>query len=402
MAGHSDPTLLAIARLDDPSLYEVTRHVPIFKAHTKKAKRADGSEYEIKVTDADLPEIAQNMKDLEEEDGVLSRIVDGHIRPDPNVPESEQPGLLGYQAHPHVGRWGPDQQLGVLVDHYILKHKVGIAKERPYRSAEYYPPTKTIKGCALMIRDPFLNLGTVNYVAEGQPYLYSMSRDSSVADSSETIQSDDDKDDFTPEETAQYNRMCRYMKKCHPKLAMYMDGGAPAASAPSGGNTFVPGETKKPQETNAMAEPYANQQAPELYAMLQQTNEKLAKVEQRNTALEQQNSELMLDRERNRCKEILNPLVETYSFDYKRELATLLPLKKEERAAHVEYMKANYRPRATDESLPIEVYSGDVEGGTQQRQTTPAQENQAVSLATKKGITYDAALEEIRKNGRAA
>src|SRR5207302_1457650 len=54
------------------------------------------------------------------------------------------------------------------------RDKLAVAKNRPFRSAEYYPSTKTIRGIALLVRDPYLDMGIVTYVGETVPYLYSI------------------------------------------------------------------------------------------------------------------------------------------------------------------------------------------------------------------------------------
>jgi uncharacterized membrane protein YeaQ/YmgE (transglycosylase-associated protein family) len=76
--------------------------------------------------------------------------------------ESEvQPQLFGYAVNPKLGRFGPSQTLAVLYDFYYYPELAETADRLPYRSPEYYPATKQIRGVALGVQDPYLNLGMV-------------------------------------------------------------------------------------------------------------------------------------------------------------------------------------------------------------------------------------------------
>ena len=204
---NDDATLQSSRDLDNPNLYEVKRGVPIFRAHRRKAKDADGKEYEIVVTDDDLPVIAKNMAALQADENVPCRINDGHIKAGDDVPESRQPPLLGFAKNPRFGHFGPMRTPCVLVDTCIKRDKLPIARDRPFRSAEYYPHTKTIRGVALLLRDPQLDLGIVTYVGADNPYLYAM--EDTMPDLNNDRKSDDEKDDdFTPDEDRRSTKRC--------------------------------------------------------------------------------------------------------------------------------------------------------------------------------------------------
>jgi hypothetical protein len=82
--------------------------------------------------------------------------------------------------------------------------------------------------------------------------------------------------------------------------------------------------------------------------------------------------------------------------DEEMEVQNLVGKTSKERDAHLAYI------RKTHAQLPggreIEVYSGHVEGAPSQ--TTESQMKRAVTVATKKGIDYDAALDLV-KSGKA-
>jgi hypothetical protein len=356
---------ITLADLEDARRYTVKRGVPIFRAHSRKVKDKDGKEITVTVTDADLPEIAANMAIAQARDGVFGRIVDGHIKPGMDVAEKDQPGLIGLQANPRFATFGASAIPCVMVDQYIRNDRLHIAKERPYRSAEYYPDAKTIRGTALMVRDPFLDLGVVTYVGANTPYLYAMGTD----DMDDQMKPDEDQ--FTPEEVQKYERMCRYMAK--KGLIKY---GEP--SQPAGGNTTIPGEINDPKKEPIMN---ANEGDPVLYARLEAA-EKSAEANAKRVA------ELLAEREREKCLAIVNSLRVDYSLNADKELERLVVMTGPQRQEHVQYIKENYKPLDGQ----IQVYSGPVEGGIGQRETSKDTANKAVKVATRKGISYDDAL----------
>ena len=170
-AAAADPTLEFLDRLNDPSKWVVRRGVPLFTAHRRKGR--DGEE--VVVTDGDLPEIAANMAALERDAGVVGRITPGHVQA--GRPETDQPPLYGFMRNPRVGPFGPSRKPAVLVDNYYFPEHAAAADRLPYRSAEYYPAERVIRGMALLLRDPFLDMGVVTYTGGGRAYQYAMGGD---------------------------------------------------------------------------------------------------------------------------------------------------------------------------------------------------------------------------------
>jgi hypothetical protein len=377
-----DATLQSLNYLDDPVRYAVIRGVPIFRAHSRTGKDADGRPTSVMVTEADLAEIARNMSLLERYYGVAARVTDGHINPRPEAPESAQPELLGFARNARPGHFGPAATPAVLVDFFIRKDRLEKFRQRPYRSAEYYPPTKEIRGIGLLIRDPGLDLGIVTYDRANAPYLYAM--ENTVAEPSKEPQSKVE-DTFTPEETAQFEKMCRYLAK--KGFIKYSAADTVGPGSPSGGDTTVPpvaGDKKKEPVANA------RDQHPELYARLEAAEKRAADSDGRV-------AKLLEEREREKCVALVKGLVtERYMLDEEMEVTNLVGKTSKEREAHIAYI------RKTHAQLPggreIEVYSGHVEGAPSQ--TTESQMKRAVTVATKKGIDYDAALDLV-KSGKA-
>jgi hypothetical protein len=275
---------LTIADLEDPDVYEVKRGVPIFRAHTRKVKAPDGVESTIVVTDDDLPTIVANMTAAQIKEGVFGRIVDGHIKPAADAPEKDQPALIGFQANARLGRL-PSGAKCIVADHFIRRDKLALAKERPFRSAEYYPGAKTITGTALLLRDPYLDLGTVTYMAERGLYLYLMEA-LPMADAAAMPQDDD----WTPEEVRQYERCMRYMAK--KGVINYADAAGPGA--PAANNTGLPAEVpakKKEHDKPVEHARDAHVAQPALYAKLEAAEKRIA--------------DLIAEQERQKCAGIV-------------------------------------------------------------------------------------------------
>ncbi len=389
-----DAASVAISELDDPRLYEVKQAVPIFRPHRRVTKDADGKEKTILVTEDDLPEIVRNMKDREAENGVCGRITDGHINPSKDAPEKSQPDCLGYVRNPRVGTFGPKKIPCVLTDHYIARGKLPVAKERKFRSSEYYPNSKDITGVALMIRDPFLDLGVVNYAGQtpvrytnnSEPcYLYAIADgENTMADAPADMGME--KDEPLPAEEAQhYAKFCGYAKrfmKGHPKLYGMMEGmEAPVApAAPSATDTAIPDELKKKKEEEASMN--ARNGDPALYARLEAAEARVATLLQKD--------------ERNKCEGIVEKLATLYKLDREVEIQNLMVRTPAEREKHIAYIKANHAPQ--DEQ--IQVYSGHVEAGTKELPTSRAMSDMAVNYATEHQLEYPDALKAVKDGKR--
>jgi hypothetical protein len=335
MATQTDPTMLALAQLNDPKLYTRYDNIPIFKAHKRKAKDKEGKEFEIVVTDNDLDTIANNIKETIEYEGVPIKFVDGHCKPDPNVSETEQPRFVGWGANPHTGTFGPKNTKAVLVTQFVRNDKVAFLKsgERPFRSAEYYPPSKNISGVALLMRDPYLDMGIVAYdLRDHSPYLYSM--DNAMPDPAAPMPSKNE--EFTPEEVQHFEKLCRYMQ-----MKGYMAAPAPAPAAPAagpgapgGGDTTIPSEKKE--------EPIMNAKNGE------QVNYEKGILE--------------LQEKKATCQKLIDQLeAQHYILKQDVEMSVLLPMDEAQRTAYVAYVRETRAQ--TPNAEPLQIYSGHVEGG---------------------------------------
>jgi hypothetical protein len=383
-----DATSVALEELNDPELYECKRGVPIFRSHRRTLKDERGNvKGEIVVRDEDLPVIAANMRAQEAENGVCGRITDGHINPDPKVPEHDQPPLVGYMKNPRPGVFGPKRIPCVLVDTFVRRDVLPL--RRPFRSSEYYPNSKTITGLALMTRDPFLDLGIVNYKSEAPlfyardngaaPYLYvAFSETNTMPDVMNDMQDDSDAE-LAPEEAQHYQKFCSYAKrflKGHPKLYGMLEGNEPAPepkpAMPGASNVSIPG-AEKPEEDKPSLN--ARNGDPALYSRM-----------------EAQIADLIRERETGKCQAIVEKLAVHYKLDQGKEVTRLLTMTSAERDEHVAYIKANYAPISDQ----IQIYSGRVEGDAMNKPTDRELGDAAVRYATKHGCTYDEGLTAVK------
>ncbi|OWK45786.1 hypothetical protein [Fimbriiglobus ruber] len=228
--GNDDPTMTLIRQLDDPSKWAVKRRVSVFKPHTRTFPTqalADGQTLPartVTVTAADLSAIAANVNRAYRRDGSLVKLTVGHRQFDPRFPEPSQPPLVGYARNYRaelVDRPG-GKVLRLTHDEYVPVGKTGVWDQYPERSPDYDPAARTITGVALLVRDPALDLGTVGYHAGTVTYAMGAVMADDTDDTDDTGADDADDADLSPDEEAQYARVCRYVRK-YGHCARYMD-----------------------------------------------------------------------------------------------------------------------------------------------------------------------------------
>jgi hypothetical protein len=336
------PALLDPTDLDDPAKYVPVR-VPVFGPHERQVIGPDGQPITIKVTADDLSGIAERTNRAGA--GAVSpvRLTIGHPSQHPLHPEHQQTArLIGWSKGAVVAPYKGEPHLWITL--YAKRGEERAFAEYPFRSVDYDMAEKRITGVALLLRDPFLNLGAVVYSAPRFTVPY-------------TTRAEDMP--LTEEEKKElYDGCVAYFKAKYARLAQYMDD-------PSSTNT----DTPKPGDVQ-----YAK---PPEYA-----------------ALEAENLRLTLERE-------LDGLAHAgVRFDRKKELAALTGMAADKRAEHVAYMKTTYAklpaapgfiPVATDEQV-------NKAAGRAKADDPLAAGDVAKVLAYQKahGLSYEAALEQYK------
>ena len=91
----------------------------------------------------------------------------GHTRP--GRPESEQPPIFGYAINFRLGRFGPEQTLGILGDDYVLPKMWDQYLEHPRRSVEFFADDDIFDPIASLKRTPERDLGIIQqYMRSGR------------------------------------------------------------------------------------------------------------------------------------------------------------------------------------------------------------------------------------------
>lgn len=167
-----NPDEVLAERLKDPSKWVVRRGVPVLKPHEYKSLTG---QILYKVTAEELQEVARLTAQLESEEGVFGRLTPGHValqtktvKPDGSIEytpadESKQPELFGFQRNYRMGTYGPKAKSCVVADEWYYPEHAGRAAKLPYRSPDYNFIKKQIRGTALLIRDPYQDMGTHAY-----------------------------------------------------------------------------------------------------------------------------------------------------------------------------------------------------------------------------------------------
>lgn len=264
-----DPTLASVEQFSDPSKWErVIPNVPIFKPHKVKDKKGK----DLVVDPKRLEEICHQIKELFDRRGVAVRFQRGHTKNPTETDQADQPEIYGFGLNPHIGRFGPDKELGILVDMYVRPGCMKYVSELPYRSSEFYPDTNEITAVALLRTDPKLDMGMLLYQDDtaaikqdrsGRVYFYmenvmdfdptkkpgdeDMDKDLGSFGDDDTLNKpggDDDHDGIPNDLDPDFEgKMDAYMDKKYPHFGkMYQEGCKKYMSMPSSTNTSLPGE----------------------------------------------------------------------------------------------------------------------------------------------------------------
>lgn len=428
----SDPTQRLLHDLEDPKKFYRVENVPIFEPHTKMKTMVmpDGRDKKVKVevTLQDLGDIAQRMNALARKKGQLIRITPGHTLPQQDVPEDKQPPPWGYAKDLKVGKWGPEQNIGLLATFYYMVDKASEAlKSYPNRSAEYYDKSKEITGVALLRRDAELDLGMIAYGRDGAHYRYTMEGDmpdfedddlpgkkpdpTKPPDALEDLNNDgkvDDKDKSIQDKLDEYMKaMCshKYFKDLSAHYGM--DGGAPAAGPgmPGPTNATVPGAPKKKVPTPSDLDGDGIDDDLEGSASRRMQRDNLAiqyaRLERREKEKDQRIAALEYSRTKEQCERVVTQL-EAEGFlirDRAKEVERLaLMPSNTERNARTDEIRANYQKDPAAGGF-LRVH----EGPTEKSPVTREQSERAVRYASEKGYKgaegFNKALAELQAQG---
>ncbi len=379
MGEATDPTIAFLAKLNDPRKWAVRRNVPIFVPH----KRG-----EIEVTERDLPVIAAEMERAKRERGVVGRVTDRHtIEPTPDGkgqrPVYPPPVVYGYQVNPRVGTFGPQNTPCILVDWHLYPEHAAKCDRMPYRSVEYQHNRRLIRGTAVMVNDPYLDMGMVAFESDGgKVTLYSYAGDAMNENGNANAEQKQGEEQFTPEETKMFEKCRAYMRTKY-ALGEEWPGMKKEEAAPEAPK---PGEEKK-EDVAAM-----------------QTNATIAAYQAQLASLNATVQGLQLERDLERCTMLVTTGLAGYSLsdaERNKEIGKLQKLAAAERAERIEELKRIYAEREVPQGK-FAAYQGASEPGARQVtegvHAAPWYHEPAMQyMRDEPGMTYEAAVSEIRK-----
>lgn len=394
-----DPTLEEIERLDDPRQYVCKRGVPIWVPHKRTLRDKDGKTTRtVTVGPDDLATWAAETNRLYTEDGVLGRITaakgsapdGGHVYK-PDGSPAPPPTHVGYFRNARVGTFGPKNKPAVLVDCYYKVSELDTVSQRPFRSAEAVHSAKQLRGVALLITDPWLDMGVTTYEGDRDIIRYMTENDMAGMGPSNATppapvagQQQPAADSFSPEEEAQYARMCRYMVQKYNLPPDWPAAGKPAPDAPAekpGGDKPTAGPPDKkapPDDDKGTVTPMSS----------------TATV----TTYEKEYRDTLAELEAERCKAVIYSLQsEGFQFSpeqVEKETRKLAALPAAEREERKDELRAIYAKQQVPGGPRVEVNPV-----TPGNQPDPDEFDRKVLVYMRQhpGMTPDEAAEELRK-----
>lgn len=352
---------------------------PVFRAHVRKD--ANGTVL-YRIDDADLEEIARNTANTIPLS--FPRQTIGHILTDPEAKETDQPPLVGFWLDPQV------QYLGELGVHCITmrpaikREYAEKVKQFPFRSAEYRPQSRVIRGVARLLRDPALDLGIQNYQDDGETVIYSLGVTTMPEEMKPEGQPSAPPEMMTPEEEAQADKLYRYMCKKY---------------------TWMGDAVKKYEEASASVATSTNTQPPVIREEEEEPEQMQSReqIEQYQRQVEQikQERDAIADRlARTEVGRILDQLevTEHYQLDRVEEEARMLPLDDVGRAKRISEIRKFHAKKVGGSQQQIQLYQGAVEPGTVD--AVPHQiAERAAAIMAQRHIPYREALQAAKSGG---
>jgi hypothetical protein len=234
--------------LDPAKFHTLPQPLTCFKPHVRKV-RLPGHDrpVQIKVTSDDIYEIARHAREMQQR-GIFPRITDGHVNTEPRAREQAQPALIGFASDPEIAI---ENAQPVLRYKWHVKHQyLPILKHRPHRSAEYMPHSKEIRGIAVLLRDPALDMGTLYYERGGElVYFYGVNN---MANDPAGGKPDEQKPgDSTDSKNTLLQEVCAYLESKYAGLAALAAGPSVPTGDTSNLNAAIPALYQRQVDTLA-------------------------------------------------------------------------------------------------------------------------------------------------------
>ncbi len=402
----------SLKKLDDASLWEVRRGIPIFDEH---------DDY----TPDRLRLIAQNCNSRDQ-GGDLCPITIGHT-----LDRGPEPTVVGFARNFRVDAFGPKKKTGILSDFWFLKDHFEEARKYLRRSVELWPDELFFDPIALINRTPRRDLGMILHARSGKRvFRYAMEdwqNDSEPYAGEEQVGSGQG---MSPEEERMY-KMVERVLGAHPLMQLvqkhFGGGDVPAgsrppvnnaASFPGAGSVSLPGGglTRSP-----MSDSRDNDQVVRMQKELTDQSEKVVKMQKDLESHKEAYSKLQgnfeelkksYDTERQSRMELEERLQlesrladlrqmnsieqggEGLEFDVKEELEFCGKFQPEQYTKHKERMRKLYAKRQRPPVAPGFFVSGKAEVNGK-KELTEDESKRVRDLALAEGIGYTQARTKL-------
>lgn len=382
-----DATAKLLRDLEDPAKYARNERVSVFMPHTRDFPGytlPNGQKIlprRVKVGEAELREIANNVNRLYSRDGHLVLLTIGH-RKGGATPETQQPPCVGYGRNYKAELVQRPNGPALRLTHteFIDRRHEAEAAKYPGRSPEYDPDEKTFGAVALLTRDPHLTSGTVHYDAGSGRVLYAMGAPMGQEAMPGAGMPTGGDMAMGPEDDVQYAAFCGDMRK-YAKAAAFMKKYQAEAMGPMNGQPPGPGPAPEPM-------PYQKNDVIEAG---------LASLTARDQHRRDANAATAAQLVESNSRRLLDPLVDVVRFTYEKELSTLIGLPSDEdRVAHVHYMRDNYAELPTGQMKPTLPGPAPSQSGTPDAFREPGNYKQVMAyVRAHPGISYERAEQMV-------
>lgn len=385
----ADPTAASLKKVTEGEDYELVSGVPVFDEHAQYDAQG---KLVRRYSRATLQEIAERTNARAAETGDLVPIGPGHTID--LAPENMQPPHWAYAKNFRVGTFGPQNKTALLADFLVHKDKKAELLTYPRRSIELWNSANFIDFIALLRRAPARDLGLLLTFsretglsalppdppvfydsAHKRPLAARLSPGGKLRYSMEANVSDTPTTPPCPEGVdADFHKM---FSAC---MGQFMGELKKYAAGPGFGGS--PGYVPTTNTAPAAKPPEMDEEK----VRLQKEADLI-----RFSRLEQQVAQMQQQTTRARAESTVKGLLyEGMILDVSAEVDEFARLDEDGTSRRCDYIRKYYRKDPTGGPWLM------TQSEASPRETSPEERNQAVRLATERGVSYDEALRTVK------
>lgn len=368
-------------------------HVPILDEHDLTDKKGN---VVISLDQKILKEIADVNNQRISETGDLVPLVIGHTKDD--APENQQPEIVGYASNFSVEPFFKTGKKCITATFKFFKHSVDKVKKFPRRSIELWLSDYKIDPISLLgATTPERDLGLLQLNKHGvKKYKRTMDMDNKqeIVDAVLSALQQTDVWQFLTQLASQSSSETGAATEGEMQGEATPPEAPPEASPeapPEGGDEEIMEDTSEEQPSEE--QPVQAEKSGEEPVQYQRTDRiKLSRLESENTILQKELQTIKLKFQRaEREKDLIELEAEGYLLDRSEELSLVESLPEEKYRSHLNIIRKRYQkaPLGSRHSYVENSRSGSVRGRTKD------EVNGLIDYATRNGITYAEALEQV-------